>query len=124
MSASAGGPRERFLYKSGSYTATQHTPRPGTDDEPGGGLSFWNSIDHPMIKSGHVIELDLDLLPSPLTVIPDDQPPGHRLVRPAGPSFIADPLLKEWAVTRPHAEASPHALTIALLAATNPVRKR
>jgi len=117
------GRRDRHIYKSGGFTYQQLTPRPGTDDLPGGGLSFWNRLSHPQIAPGNAIEVDLDRLSPILVVIPDDQPEGHRLVRPAGSPETSDPLLKEWAATRPNANASPHLLAVALMVAARPVRK-
>ncbi len=82
------------LYRSASGSADSLTPRPGKDDVPGGGLSFFDSKENPRVKPGKVVEIDPKQLSS-LQVRMDDDPPGHVTVYPK--SYAA---LQEWAATR------------------------
>ena len=80
------------IYRAASGTPDSVTPRPGIDDHPGGGLSFWNSVAH--LPPGKYIEVDPGRLRN-LVVRLDNGPPGHVTVAP--PSFT---LLVDWAATR------------------------
>jgi len=96
------GPKARTkIYRSASGTPDSLTPRPGIDDVPGGGLSFFDDVDHPGIKRGKVVEVDSDLLKS-LQVIHDNDPPGHVTVRP----YTHEELVA-WAATRGTGEIHP-----------------
>jgi len=81
------------IFRSASGSPDSLTPRPGIDDLPDGGLSFWDSIDH--IKPGDkYVEVDTGRLRN-LRVVPDNSPPGHVTVRPP---TLSD--LRAWAASR------------------------
>jgi len=81
-------------YRSASGTPDSVTPRPGIDDVSGGGLSFFDSLDNPGVKSGKYVEIDTSRLRA-LIAIRDNQPPGHITIRP--PTLTE---LRAWAATR------------------------
>lgn len=68
------------------------TPRPGEDDVPGGGLSFFNSLDK--LNPGKYVAIDASKLQKLVAVL-DNNPHGHVSV---SPSTLAE--LQEWAATR------------------------
>jgi len=84
------GPR---IFRSASGSPDSMTPRPGIDDVPGGGLTFWDSVD-PISPGSKYAEVDTSLLQA-LRPIPDGNPPGHVTVRPQ-----TDGMLQEWAASR------------------------
>jgi RHS repeat-associated protein len=82
------------IYRSATGTPDSMTPRPGVDDVPGGGLSFYDNVDNVGIKPGKYVEVDTSFLRS-LHASRDNTPPGHITVRPNSLSE-----LREWAATR------------------------
>ena len=81
-----------MIYRNATGTPSSLTPRPGVDDLPGGGLSFFNSIDK--LNPEKYIAIDASKLQR-LTAILDNNPPGHVTVAP--PTLVG---LQEWAATR------------------------
>jgi hypothetical protein len=104
------------LYRSASGTPDSLTPRPGSDDLPGGGLSFWRSPDEPRIGEGKYVEVDPGKFRD-LLVAEDQGLQGHVLVRPASLSR-----LREWAATR--GTGAVHPLTRELLDAVTDIGRK
>jgi hypothetical protein len=89
------------IFRSASGSPDSLTPRPGIDDLPDGGLSFWDSIDY--IKPGDkYVEVDTGRLRN-LQVVPDNIPPGHVTVRPP---TLND--LRAWAASRGTGRVHPY----------------
>ncbi len=88
-------------YRSASGTPDSLTPRPGIDDVPGGGLSFFDSFDNPGVKPGKVVEIAPNVLRS-LTVDYDNDPPGHVTIRPSSHTELV-----QWAATRGTGQVHP-----------------
>jgi hypothetical protein len=90
-----------FIYKKGSNSFDNVTPRPGIDDKSleKGGLSFWDSIESLRKNMGlepedKIITVDPKQV-NGLDIIKDNDPPGHISIRPS-----TLPELQEWASTR------------------------
>jgi RHS repeat-associated protein len=80
------------IYRNATGTSDSMTPRPGVDDLPGGGLSFWTGIEN--LNPGKYVAVDPTKL-NKLSAVLDNIPPGHiRVV----PDTIGQ--LQEWAATR------------------------
>jgi RHS repeat-associated protein len=103
--AQAGQKFIGIIYRNASGTPASLTPRPGVDDIPGGGLSFWNSVDK--LNSGKYISIDASKLENLIAILDEDLP-GHIIVIP---STFAE--LQEWAATR--GTETVHALTQELI---------
>lgn len=82
----------------------------------GEGCPFFDSLDNPGVSPGKYIEVDTSKLET-LTVIPDNDPPGHVTVRPN-----SDQELLEWAATRGTGRL--HAYTLEILAAVSRIGKK
>jgi hypothetical protein len=104
------------LFRSASGTADSLTPRPGIDDGPDGGLSFFDSVENPGVKPGKVVEVDSSKLRS-LQVNMDNDPPGHVTVRPS-----SDMDLQAWAASR--GSGSVHSFTQEILDAVMRIFKK
>ena len=98
-----------FVYRGGSLTDDNFTPRPETDTIalPGRppGLSTYSSLEMAVEPGGKAQEIDLELLQPLLRGFPDqkdqDGIPGHVSIAPATPDGILDySRLKLWAATR------------------------
>lgn len=89
------------IYRSASGSPDSLTPRPGHDDVPGGGLSFFDSLDNPGIGSGKYVEVDTNKLQG-LQAIRDNVPPGHVTV-----TTSTHKELQEWAATRNTGQVHP-----------------
>ena len=88
-------PANRFtgiIYRNATGSPSSLTPRPGIDDVPGGGLSFFNNIDK--LNPGKYVAIDASKLQK-LTAVFDNNPPGHVTVTP---STLSE--LQAWAATR------------------------
>jgi hypothetical protein len=83
---------ETRIYRAASGTPDSVTPRPGIDDLPGGGVSFWSSVAH--LSPGKYIEVDPGRLRDLIARF-DGNPPGHVTVAPPSSALLAD-----WAATR------------------------
>lgn len=88
-----------FIFRKGSDSPMNLTPRPGKDDVENGGLSFFDNVEDmmkntPLLKGDKYIQVDPKKLYG-LDVIFDNVPPGHVTVRPQTLSA-----LKDWASTR------------------------
>jgi RHS repeat-associated protein len=104
------------IYRSASGTADSLTPRPGIDDLPGGGLSFFNSLENPGVQPGKYVSVDVSRL-NTLGAFFDNNPPGHVTVRP---QTLGQ--LREWASTRGTGQI--HPLTQELLDANLQIGKK
>ena len=103
-------------YRSASGTPDSLTPRPGIDDGPNGGLSFWDSVENPNVKPGKVVEIDPSQLRS-LQVKLNNDLPGHVSVRPESHGA-----LQAWAASRGTSEI--HSLTQEVLNAVVRIFKK
>src|SRR5690242_16848379 len=100
----------RLVYRSGSPTDDNLTPRPGKDTtgQPGKspGLSTFRTLEQAVLPGAKAQAIDLDLLGSPLRGFPDDPESeggeeGHVAIAPATPAGEVDrELLNQWASTR------------------------
>jgi RHS repeat-associated protein len=83
------------VYKAGSRTATNLTPRPGIDTT---GLSTFDTpegaFEH-SLSSNKAQVIEVSRLKPPLRAAPDPEPPGHVSITPGDPALI-----EEWAATR------------------------
>jgi len=91
-----GGPR--FVYRGGSATPDNLTPRPGVDTT---GISTFDSLEAAIGPGGKAQKIDLQKVGDPLVGVPDAPPPGHVSVRP-GAELTADVVkaIEDWAATR------------------------
>ena len=80
-----------YVYRGGSDTATNLTPRPGKDTE---GLSTFDTPEAAAPNGGKVQVIDTSRL-NCLTACPDVAPPGHVTITPGSLEEVA-----EWAATR------------------------
>jgi hypothetical protein len=100
----------RIVYRGGSDSDDNLTPRPGQDEQgqPGRapGLSVFSNIDEAVEPGGKAQGIDLDQLGEPLRPFPDDPKleggvSGHLSIAPATSQGELDrSLLSEWAATR------------------------
>src|SRR4051812_46201522 len=100
----------RLVYRGGSPTDDNFTPRPGKDTigQPGrtAGLSTFSTLERAVSPGAKAQVIDLDLLASPLQGFADDPDSeggeeGHVSIAPATPDGdLDDSLLCEWAETR------------------------
>jgi hypothetical protein len=124
----------RLVFRGGSHTDTNLTPRlgPDTSEERGKapGLSTFTTLERAVKVGSKAQVIDLDLLPPPLKGIPDDPlvggSEGHVSIAPVSPEGAVDrDLLSEWAATRETGQT--HWLTVLLkdaLVQTNKKRVR
>lgn len=121
------------LYRSGSGTRENLTPKPkDLDCGPGGtapGLSLFDSIEKAVTAIGKSAQvLDLDRLQAPLRAFPDDLSlpgsiAGHFAICPVGDDGRPDlSALREWVVSR--GSGGNHALTQLVINAIVDVEKR
>ncbi|HJW91827.1 MAG TPA: hypothetical protein VJ436_14415 [Anaerolineales bacterium] len=78
------------IYRNATGTADSLTPRPGIDDVPGGGLSFYKGLEY--LNPGKYVAVDPNKLTNLSAIL---SPPGHVSVSPATLEK-----LQEWAATR------------------------
>ena len=100
----------RLVYRRGSPTDDNLTPRPDTDlaAPPGKspGLSVFTTLERAAMPGEKAQVIDLDLLESPLRDFPDDPTleggeDGHVAIAPATAAGEVDlALLRDWAATR------------------------
>jgi hypothetical protein len=112
----------RIVYREGSGSDDNLTPRPGQDEQgqPGQspGLSTFDSIDQAVKPGGKAQRFDLEHLLPPLHAFPDDPEKeggidGHFSIAPATSEGEVDrALLREWAATRNTGQV--HWLTVVL----------
>ena len=103
-------------YRSASGTPDSLTPRAEVDDLAGGGLSFYNRLDHPALKPGKFVEIDTSKLQR-LVALLDSEPEGHITGRPQ----LLDEM-EQWAATRGSGRI--HPLTRELLDAITAIGKK
>jgi hypothetical protein len=84
--------RSGVVYRGGSDTPTNLTPRPGIDTT---GLSTFDNLETAVKPGGKAQVIDVSRLKPPLQAISDPSPPGHVSIAPSNPV-----LLEEWAATR------------------------
>ncbi len=98
--ADDAAPSPRYVYRGGSATDANLTPRPGVDDS---GLSTYDTIEGATRNPGDKAQvIDTTRLHS-LEAHPDAPPPGHVSIRPPDTSEIPD-----WAATRGTDEVHPY----------------
>lgn len=100
----------RLVYRGGSLTADNFTPRTGKDTEPrpgvSPGLSVFTTLEQAVDPGGKAQRIDLDRLSPPLQGFPDDATleygsEGHLSIAPTRDDGTIDSgLLEEWAATR------------------------
>ena len=69
----------KIVYRGGSRTPDNLTPRPGIDTQ---GLSTFVTLELAVQPGGKAQAIDLSRLPAPLAGVPDLPPPGHVSIRP------------------------------------------
>ena len=89
----------RVVYRGGSSTPDNLTPRPGIDDT---GLSTFDNLEAATQPGGKAQIIDLDRLTT-LQADPDNDPPGHVSIAPNDPTKI-----KDWAATRGSGKVHPN----------------
>ena len=107
--ARAGDPR--LVYRGGSATPDNLTPRPGEDTL---GLSTFDNLNAAVQPGGKAQVIDLNKLAQPLVGVPDAPPPGHVSIRPgevATPDVLS--VIREWAAAR--GTGTTHPLTQAII---------
>jgi RHS repeat-associated protein len=82
----------RVVYRGGSRTPANLTPRPGIDTT---GLSTFDSLEAATKPGGKAQVIDVSKLQPPLRAIQDLSPPGHVSITPSDAALI-----EEWAATR------------------------
>ena len=102
------------VYRGGSATPDNLTPRPGVDTT---GLSTFDNLEAATPPGGKAQVIDTSKLQPPLMATPDAPPPGHVSIGPQDPASIA-----EWAATRGTGQI--HPLTQAIMDAIVDVVKR
>ena len=109
----------RLVYRGGSPTDDNLTPRPDRDiDGRSGqapGLSTWETLEHAAIPGGKAQVIDLDALKMPLAAFPDDPTRGgsvgHLSIAPVDSTGAIDlGQLRDWASSR--GGGTPHPLLI------------
>jgi RHS repeat-associated protein len=89
--ASVVSQASQLVYRGGSATASNFTPRPGLDST---GLSTFDNLEAATGPGGKAQIIDLGRLTS-LSGVPDAPPPGHVSITPGDAA-----LLEEWSATR------------------------
>ena len=112
-----------IVYRSGSRTSKNFTPRPGKDTTPTPGKkpglsTFETLVALKLLPGVKAHKLDLNLLKPPLQAFPDDPVqggnPGHVAIAPVTPEGNIDQsLLEDWASYRE--SDSVHLLTQTIL---------
>jgi hypothetical protein len=108
------GPEGVKVYRGGSATPDNLTPRPGIDTT---GLSTFDNLEAATPPGGKAQVIDTSKLKPPLVATPDAPPAGHVSIAPQDPALIA-----EWAATRGTGQI--HPLTQAIMDAVIEVVKR
>jgi len=118
-----------LVYRSGTRTVANFTPRPGRDTVARSGQApgLSTSLPHELAPGDKVQVLDLSLLQGPLRAFADDPSeggtPGHVTIAPVDANGNIDQaLLEEWADAR--ATGATHPLTDLVLAAVVQVNVR
>jgi hypothetical protein len=83
--------RSGVVYRGGSATPTNLTPRPGDTT----GLSTFDNLEAAVQPGGKAQMIDVSRLKSPLQAVSDPPPPGHVSIAPSDPVLIS-----EWAAAR------------------------
>jgi hypothetical protein len=91
LAAKPANPVPEFLFRSGSRSATNFTPRPDVDVS---GLSTFDSLDNRMFGPGRPVQVIRTSLLKDLQAVRDG-PGGHHSIRPDD-----DAILAEWAASR------------------------
>lgn len=111
----------RLVFRGGTSTDDNLTPRPGKDTVSNQGrspgLSVWEHLAMSTAPGGKAQLIDLDLLGGELAAFADDPTtggdPGHFVIAPIRRDRSIDQdLLSEWAASR--GTGKPHRLTVAL----------
>lgn len=88
----------KIVYRGGSRTPDNLTPRPGIDIR---GLSTFETLEFAVQPGGKAQAINVSRLPVPLVAVPDAPPPGHVSIRPG---FELTPevlqVTPEWAASR------------------------
>jgi hypothetical protein len=82
----------KLVYRGGSDTPYNLTPRPGVDTT---GLSTFDNLESAVKPGDKAQAIDVSKLKPPLRAAPDPEPPGHVSITPDDPALI-----EEWAATR------------------------
>lgn len=98
MARSPGVGPPKIVYRGGSRTPDNLTPRPGIDRQ---GLSTFETLELTVRPGGKAQVIDLSRLPAPLVGVSDAPPPGHVSIRP-GLALTPEVLhsTAEWAASR------------------------
>lgn len=86
------------VYRGGSRTPANLTPRPGVDTA---GLSTFERLEQATPPGGKAQVIDLSRLQEPLVGVPDTPPQGHVSIRP-GSNLTLEVMqsIEQWAATR------------------------
>jgi len=79
VARSPGAGLAKIVYRGGSRTADNLTPRPGVDIQ---GLSTFETLELAVQPDGKAQSIGLFRLQAPLVGVPDAPPPGHVSIRP------------------------------------------
>ena len=93
-----GASPAKVVYRGGSRTPDNLTPRPGIDIQ---GLSTFETLEFAVQPGSKAQAIDVSRLPAPLVAVPDAPPPGHVSIR-HGFELIPEVLqvTAEWAASR------------------------
>jgi hypothetical protein len=94
------------VYRGGSATPDNLTPRPGPDGDTTG-LSTFDTLEAATPPGGKAQVIDTSKLQPPHVATPDAPPEGHVSIGPEDPDSIA-----EWAATRGTGQTHPHTQAI------------
>jgi hypothetical protein len=88
----------KVVYRGGSRTPNNLTPRPGIDKQ---GLSTFEALEQAVQPGGKAQVIALSRLHPPLVAVPDAPPPGHVSIRP-GVALTPEVMrtTAEWASSR------------------------
>ena len=98
MACSPGAGLAKIVYRGGSQTPDNLTPRPDIDTQ---GLSTFETLELAVQPGGKAQVIDVSRLQAPLMGVPDAPPPGHVSIRP-GLALTPEVLhsTAEWASSR------------------------
>lgn len=88
-----------YVYRGGSASADNLTPRPGVDNT---GLSTFDTVEAATPPGGKAQVIDTGRLSS-LSAVPDAPPPGHVSITPGDPALV-----EQWAATRGTGQVHPY----------------
>jgi hypothetical protein len=90
---SPGAGLPKIVYRGGSRTPDNLTPRPGLDIQ---GLSTFETLELTVQPGGKAQVVDLSRLQAPLVGVADAPPPGHVSIRPG--LALTPEVLQHWGV--------------------------